>query len=96
MNADRPPAHVLYSRHLEGGDPTGAARALWGRIPSTMMEAYELLAEVRGRYGEASDALEELRRVMKCQLRRLGVLTSKAEENIDRMDRGVVEGATSR
>jgi NTP pyrophosphatase (non-canonical NTP hydrolase) len=92
LEAERSPAHVLYSRHLEGGDPAGAARALWGRIPATMSEAYELLSEVRKGYGEVSDALEELRRVMKNELRRLGILTSKAEENIERMDGGVVEG----
>ncbi len=92
MVADRPPAHMLYMRHLEGGDLDGTARALWGRIPATMSDAYKLLSEVRGSYEEVSDALEELRRVMKGQLQRLGVLTSKVEENIDRMDRGVVEG----
>jgi hypothetical protein len=92
LEVDRPPAHVLYMRHLEGGDTGGTARALWGRIPATMSDAYGLLSEVRGYYGEASDDLEELRRVMKGQLRRLGVLTSMVEENIERMDRGVVEG----
>jgi hypothetical protein len=92
LEEDRPPAHLLYLRHLDGGDPEGTARALWGRIPATMSEAYGLLSEVRRGYGETSDALEELRRVMKGQLRRLGGLTSKVEENIDGMDRGVVEG----
>ncbi len=91
METDRLPAYVLYSRHIEGGDSKGAAMTLWGRIPATMNDAYELLSEVREGYGEASDALEELRKVMKSQLRKLGILTSKAEENINQMNQGVVE-----
>jgi hypothetical protein len=56
-----------------------------------MGEAYSLLKEVKAQYPEASDSLEELKRAMKSNLRRLGVLTSHVSENIDRLDHGVVE-----
>jgi len=86
-----PPAHELYSSHVEGVEASRVALRLWGDIPATMGEAHRLLVKRRGDYGEAPDALEKLKRAMKGNLRRMGVLTSKVEEGIDRMDRGVVE-----
>jgi len=56
-----------------------------------MGEAYGLLKDVRARYGEASDSLEELKRAMKSNLRRLGILTSQVSERIDSLEDGVVE-----
>ncbi len=56
-----------------------------------MGEAYGLLKEVKAGYGETSDSLEELKRAMKSNLRRLGILTSSVSENIDRLENGVVE-----
>ena len=56
-----------------------------------MGEAYDLIKGVKAQYGEASDALEELKRAMKSNLRRLGILTSSVSENIDRLEQGVVE-----
>jgi hypothetical protein len=85
------PAHELYTSHVEKGARGGLAEELWGRIPATMGEAYSLLKEVKAQYPEASDSLEELKRAMKSNLRRLGVLTSHVSENIDRLDHGVVE-----
>lgn len=88
---DRPPAHVLYSNHLENREPGGVALDLWGSIPATMGEAHRLLVRKRKAYGRAPDAIEELKKVMKGHLRGMGLLTSRAEEGIDSMDRGVVE-----
>jgi hypothetical protein len=85
------PAHELYASHVEKGASGGLAEELWGHIPSTMGEAYGLLKGVKSQYGEASDSLEELKRAMKSNLRRLGVLTSRVSENIDRLEHGVVE-----
>ena len=85
------PAHELYTSHVEKGVSGGLAEELWGRIPATMGKAYALLEGVRTQYGEASDSLEELKRAMNSNLRRLGVLTSHVSENIDRLEQGVVE-----
>jgi hypothetical protein len=90
-DTDRPPAHVLYSNYVENREPSGVALDLWGEIPATMGDAYKQLVKVRKRYGEAPDAIEELKKAMKSRLRRMGVLTSAVEESIDRMDGGVVE-----
>ena len=56
-----------------------------------MGEAYGLLKGVKVGYGETSDSLEELKRAMRSNLRRLGILTSSVSENIDRLENGVVE-----
>jgi hypothetical protein len=56
-----------------------------------MGEAYRLLVNVRAVYGPPSDEIEELKRAMTDNLRRLGVLTSKASESIDSLDGGAVE-----
>jgi hypothetical protein len=83
---------MLYSEGLEGGGLKGIAQALWGRIPSTMGEAHGVLAGVRERYSAPLDALEELKRLAKAQLRKLGILTSRVEENIEALHGGVMEG----
>ena len=88
---DRPPAHVLYSDHLENREPSGVALDLWGSIPATMGEAYSQLVRKRKAYGKAPDAIEELKKVMKRHLRGIGLLTSRIEEGIDGMEKGVVE-----
>lgn len=88
---ERQPAHILYTEHIENREARGLALELWGNIPATMGDAYKQLVETRKAYGSASDALEELKKAMKGHLRRMGVLTSKVEETIDAMDRGVVE-----
>jgi len=85
------PAHELYTSHVEKGARGGLAEELWGRIPATMGEAYGLLKGVKVGYGETSDSLEELKRAMRSNLRRLGILTSSVSENIDRLENGVVE-----
>jgi hypothetical protein len=56
-----------------------------------MGEAYRLLGGIREAYGPAPDELEDLKKAMKANMKRLGVLTSKASENIDRLDRGAIE-----
>jgi hypothetical protein len=86
-----PPAHRLYSSNVEDGARGHVAEELWGRIPATMGEAYKQLVEIRAEYGDPSDEIEDLKREMKSHLKRLGLLTSKASENIDHLDRGAVE-----
>jgi hypothetical protein len=93
MNSEynAPPAHELYSRHVDGTDGSGVAPRLWGPIPSTMGDAYRLLVKKREDYGTAPRELEELKKTMKDNLRRLGILTSRVSDGIDRLDRGVIE-----
>lgn len=86
-----PPAHRLYTDYVESGARGETATELWGRIPATMGETYKLLGGIREAYGSAPDELEDLKKAMKADMRRLGVLTSKAAENIDRLDRGAIE-----
>ena len=86
-----PPAHRLYTDYVESGARVEAATELWGNIPATMGEAYKLLGGIREAYGLAPDELEDLKKAMKANMRRLGVLTSKASDNIDRLDRGAIE-----
>ena len=86
-----PPAHRLYSSYIETGARSEFVKELWGRIPATMGKAYKQLVEIRAEYGDPSDEIEDLKREMKSHLRRLGLLTSKASENIDHLDRGAVE-----
>jgi len=46
---------------------------------------------LRKDFGEPPASIEELKKAMKRQLRRWGILTSRAEENIDRIEQGVIE-----
>ena len=86
-----PPAHRLYSSYIETRVRSEFAEELWGRIPATMGDAYRLLVDIRGQYGPPSDEMEALKKAMKSHLRRLGLLTSKTSESIDRLDDGAVE-----
>jgi hypothetical protein len=86
-----PPAHRLYTDYVETGARGETATELWGSIPSTMGEANKLLGGIREAYGPIPDELEDLKKAMKANMRRLGVLTSKASESIDRLDRGAIE-----
>ena len=84
------PAHLIYSDYLEKGLRGELAEALWGRIPSTMGEAYEVLVRKRSEY-RVSDDLEGFKKALKGLQRSMGMLTGRVEESIDRLDRGVVE-----
>ena len=85
------PVHTIYRGYVERGENRNAAERLWGRIPANMMEAYDALKDIRKKYRAAPEDTEDLKRAMKRQLRGLGILTSRVEENIDRLDHGVVE-----
>jgi len=87
----RRPVHVLYTRYVERGENREIAERLWGRIPANMGAAYKALGDVRRGYGEPADVLEGLKKEMKSDLRRRGILTSNVAENIDRLEYGVVE-----
>ena len=81
----------LYLDFVMRGEHRNLVENLWGKIPLNLMESHKLAAEARSNYGATADGLEELKRGMKLQMRKWGILTSKVEENIDRMEVGVVE-----
>ena len=86
----RPP-NKLYSEFIETGEHREIVKRLWGQVPINLMEAHKFAADLRSSYGDAQDNLEKLKKVMKHQLRGWGILTSRVEENIERMERGVIE-----
>ena len=84
------PAHLIYSDYVEKGLRGELATALWGRIPSTMGDAYKVLVEKRREY-TINDELEGFKKALKGLQRSMGLLTGRVEDSIDRLDRGVVE-----
>jgi uncharacterized protein YllA (UPF0747 family) len=81
----------LYLDFVTSGEHRGLVENLWGKIPLNLMESHKLAAEARSNYGATADVLEELKRGVKLQMRKWGILTSKVREQIDRMEAGVVE-----
>ncbi len=84
-----PPAHLIYRDSVYSDSVLGSE--LWGTIPHTMGEAAKLLPKIRNEYSE-SPYLDSLKREMKRNMRRMGLLTGAASESIDSMHNGVVEG----
>jgi uncharacterized protein YllA (UPF0747 family) len=87
---NRPPAHQLYSNYIYSRCREDLAIELWRDIPRTLGKAAQILSKVRVGYDDSSN-LEELMRLMKANMRKIGILTSKTSEAIDRMHLGVVE-----
>jgi len=55
------------------------------------MEAHKLAADLRSNFEAIPEGIEELKKTIKHQLRKWGILTSRVEENIDRIEQGVIE-----
>ena len=64
---NRPAAHRLYTEYVESGARGETATELWGRIPTTMGEAYKLLRGIREAYGSAPDEIEELKKATRLE-----------------------------
>ncbi len=88
---DNPPVHILYQKYVENEPGSDYATRLWGRIPYNMAECHGYFSEIRARYGASPSELEGLKKAVKNQMRRLGILSSKVSRTIDLMDRGAVE-----
>ena len=86
----RLPAHMIYSDSVYSRGKSGLGHELWGNIPHSLGEAAEILTRIRSEYTECM-YLEPLKRVMKNNLRRMGVLTGKTSMAIDSLHDGVVE-----
>jgi len=93
LDSDRvlSPPNRLYTDFIETGKHREIVESLWGQVPKNLMEAYKLAADLRENFGETSDSIEKLKKLMKHQLRNWGILTSRVEENIDRIEQGVIE-----
>jgi hypothetical protein len=85
------PVHTLYQKYVEGQPEGEYAARLWGRIPRNMAECHGYLGEIKAKYGAPAPELEGLKAAMKRQMRGLGILTAKASQRIDALDRGAVE-----
>lgn len=88
---NKTPAHELYTGYIERGTNKSLSEELWGRIPATMSEAYRLLRNNKDSYRSVPEEIEDLKKLMKSHLKKLGVLTSKVSENVDKLDQGVIE-----
>jgi uncharacterized protein YllA (UPF0747 family) len=84
-------AHQLYSRYVKGIEDSKIAINLWGKIPSTMGEAYGVLGKIRKEYTKPSPNLEILKKEMKRSLRERGLLTKRVSSNLDCLENGVIE-----
>jgi uncharacterized protein YllA (UPF0747 family) len=91
MLSENLPVHSLYQKYLEHVPNSESATRLWGKIPANMAESYSYFEQIRSKYSTLSPDLERLKKAMKNKMRRLGVLTSKTVQNIDGLDKGVVE-----
>ena len=87
---NRPPAYQIYSSYIRSQGKIGLASELWGFIPHTLGEASSILPKVKSEYLE-SPSLEALKKAMKKNLRRIGLLTGKTSDAIDNMHEGVIE-----
>ncbi len=87
---NRPPAHNIYGNHVKEKKTDGLATQLWGHIAHTMGEAADLLPNYRDQY-ETTDELESLKKHMKNNIQRMGLLTGKTRNAIDEMHKGVIE-----
>lgn len=91
MSSVLEPPHRLYSRFVETGENRKLVEYLWDHVPLNLGDATEYAVKLRNDLGDASDRLEELKKAMKLQHRRWGILTSRVEEAIDRLEHGVIE-----
>jgi uncharacterized protein YllA (UPF0747 family) len=84
-------AHFLYSNFVQGKLGSNIATDLWGDIPGTMGQAYDILKKIREGYQVTSPNLEHLKYELKKSLRGKGLLTKKVSDNIDVLENGVIE-----
>jgi uncharacterized protein YllA (UPF0747 family) len=88
--------HQLYSkyvnqRNIRDKEQGFKALSLWGAIPSNIREASKEVQKIRQQYGQPAESLEKLQKLMKKNLRRLGILTEQTSLNIDKLSEGVIE-----
>ena len=85
------PPNWLYSNFIDTGENKDLVEYFWNYVPSNLGEATKYATKGRNALGDTHDRLEKLKKAIKTQLRKWGILTSLVEENIDRMEHGVIE-----
>ena len=91
MDEDEIASRSLTKLYAESKGRENIADKLWGDIPGNLKEAYNSALNIRKKLRPISDDLEALKKGLKDQLRALGILTSKVAENVDVLERGVIE-----
>src|SRR4030043_648375 len=96
MSDNSQPLHQLYSkyvnqRNIRDKEQGIKALSLWGVIPSNIREASQEARKIRQQYGQPVEPLEDLQKLMKKNLSRLGILTEQTSSNIDKLSDGVIE-----
>lgn len=84
-------AHFLYNDFVQGKIGSNIAMDLWGDIPGTMGQAYNILIKIRKKYQSISPNLEQLKYELKKSLRNKGLLTRRVSDNLDVLENGVIE-----
>ncbi len=86
-----PPVHEIYTNFILKNEGKTLSTRLWGKIPITMGEGYNLLKNIRENYTISSE-MQVFQESLKKYNKRMGFLTGRVEESIDSLERGVVEG----
>lgn len=96
MTHNMPPVHQLYSKYLysskmQESKEENYVRELWESIPTTIGQAVKLLSKRKPELETETEQLETLKKKMKNDLKKRGLLTESTKEKIDYMHLGVVE-----
>ncbi len=89
--SDKPAVHTLYQKFVEKEPGGEHAPRLWGRIPQNMAECHGYFEQIKAKYGAPPAELEGVKKAVKNQMRRLGILTSRVATAIDSLENGAVE-----
>lgn len=89
-SAPRPP-NSLYSDYVEKGGNKELVDYFWTFVPLNLGQATEYAVKLRKNFDGAEDRLEELKKVLKKQHQRWGILTSLVKDSIEMMEHGVIE-----
>ncbi len=89
--SDKPAVHTLYQKFVEKEPGGEHAPRLWGRIPQNMAECHVYFEQIKAKYGAPPAELEGVKKAVKNQMRRLGILTSRVATAIDSLENGAVE-----
>jgi hypothetical protein len=85
------PPNQLYTNFIDTGENKDLVEYFWNYVPKNLGEATKHATKGRNALGDTHDRLEKLKKAIKTQLRKWGILTSLVEENIDQMEHGVIE-----
>lgn len=91
MESNKTEPKRLDALYSNPGSMDYLAKELWGNIPINIKEALNLASKVKKDYDNDSSRLERLVKGLKKHHRSLGILTRKVEENLDKLENGIIE-----